>query len=101
MNDEYMPKPSRAATVLVVQTPRIRIIRMSTSGCGERLSFRTQSGRTTAPIARRTRVLGELQPQTGASLTATRSAARPIDIRTAPVQFTVPLLRTGDSGTKK
>lgn len=99
-NDEYMPKPSRAATAFVVQTPRMRIIRMSTSGCRDRTSLHTQATRPVAPAASRTTVRAEPQCQTGASLTATSRAASPIDISTAPTQFALPRTRSGDSGTK-
>ena len=63
MKDEYIPTPMRKATALVVQTPRIAIIRMSTSGSRERRSSPTQAAISTAPRARRPSVLGEPQPQ--------------------------------------
>jgi hypothetical protein len=69
MNEAYMPNPSRAATEFVVQTPRIRIMRMSTSGCGLRDSLRIQTARSKMPTANTITVLAESQPHTGASLT--------------------------------
>jgi hypothetical protein len=51
----YWPKPTSNAAVFVVQTPFSRIIFMSTSGCGERLSALTHAAarspeRTNRPI---------------------------------------------------
>src|SRR5215471_2943281 len=46
----YMPNPSNSAARFVVQTPRARIITMSTSGCLERISTHTQ--RTASTTAR-------------------------------------------------
>jgi len=94
-----MPKPSSAATVLVVHTPRIRIMRMSTSGLGLRDSLCIHATRSTMPTANAIKVLAESQPHTGASLTASRTAASPPDMSAAPAQFTRPGTRTGDSGT--
>src|SRR6185312_9463545 len=101
MNDAYIPKPRSAATAFVVQTPRIRIIRMSTSGVAERDSLRTQSASSTTPTAMLPSVFAESQCQFAVSLTATSTAERPSDMSAAPVQFTRPGTRTGDSGTKK
>src|SRR5947207_13711389 len=50
-NDEYSPAPSRNAATLVVQTPRIRIIAMSTSGSRLRTSTATQAAQTSNPNA--------------------------------------------------
>ncbi len=87
--------------MLVVQTPRIRIIRMSTSGVVERDSLRTHNASSTSPAAMQPSVFHESQCQFAVSLTATSTAERPNDISAAPVQFTRPGTRTGDSGTKK
>ena len=96
-----MPKPSSMATVLVVQTPRIRIIRMSTRGWVLRDSLRTHSTRKTAPATNRPTVLTDSQCHTAVWLTATSTAPRPTDINAAPVQLTRPATRMGDSGTRK
>ena len=101
MNDAYIPKPSRSATAFVVQTPRIRIIRMSTRGCAERDSLRTHRARSTSPTAIEPSVFADSQCQLPVSLTATRTATRPRDISNALVQLTLPGTLTGDSGTKK
>ncbi len=99
MNDEYIPNPSRNPTRFVVQTPRMRIIRMSTSGCEERVSLRTHDASSTRPSAKQPSVLDESQCQFTAWLIATSTATRPADISAAPVQLTRPGVRTGDSGT--
>ncbi len=101
MNDEYMPNPSRSATAFVVQTPRMRIMRMSTSGWSDRDSLRTQNASSTTPIAMQPIVFDESQCQVAVSLTAISTAASPSDIRAAPVQLTRPGTRIGDSGTNK
>ncbi len=101
MNDEYIPKPSSNATAFVVQTPRIRIILMSTSGWSERDSLRTHSASSTRPTAMHPSVFTDSQCQFAVSLTATRTAASPSDISAAPAQFTRPGTRTGDSGTNR
>src|SRR5437588_11670605 len=51
-NDEYMPAPSRNAARLVVHTPRIRIIVMSTSGMRLRTSTAIHSAQNPNPMAR-------------------------------------------------
>ena len=51
MNDAYMPPPIRKAARLVVQTPRIRIIVMSTSGFSLRVSIVIQSAITITPAS--------------------------------------------------
>ena len=99
MNDEYMPKPSRNATVFVVQTPRMRIMCMSTSGLALADSLRTQATSSPAPIASTINVFADNQCQLAASVTASSTAARPPDMSAAPAQLTRPDTRTGDSGT--
>src|SRR5579862_948372 len=101
MNDEYIPNPSRSDTAFVVQTPRIRIIRMSTSGCGERVSLRTQKTSKTIPNTSAPIVFAESQCHTAVSLTATSTATNPSDINIAPAQLTRPGTLIGDSGTRK
>lgn len=76
-------------------------MRMSTSGFGLRDSLRIQTTRSTMPTANTITVLAESQPHTGASLTASRTAASPPDMSAAPGQFTRPGTRTGDSGTNR
>src|SRR4051794_35077432 len=90
MNEEYMPKPRSSATELVVQTPRIRIMRMSTSGWSLAASLRTQKTRKTRPARNAAAVLAETQCQTAVSLTAISTSPSPSDISSAPVQFTRP-----------
>ena len=63
--------------MLVVQTPRIAIIRMSTSGSRERSSSRTQAAITTLPRASRPSVFGEPQPQVLVSVIASRTPEMP------------------------
>ncbi len=99
MNDEYIPNPSRSATALVVQTPRIRIMRMSTSGWSDLDSLRTQKASRTTPATIRPIVFAESQCQDAVSLTAINTAARPVDIRAVPAQLIRPGMRIGDSGT--
>src|SRR5579872_4251400 len=99
MNDAYIPKPSRSATAFVVQTPRIRIIRMSTRGCDERASLRTHRASSTRPAAIAPIVFADSQCQVDVSLTASSTATSPSDISAAPAQLTRPGSFTGDSGT--
>src|SRR4051812_30345237 len=99
MNDEYIPKPSSSATVLVVQTPRMRIIFMSTSGSALWVSLYTQAASTSSPDSITTSVSADSQPQLGVLLTAISTAPRPTAISSALTQFTRPGTRTGDSGT--
>src|SRR5690242_6987950 len=75
MNEPNMPKPNRKAVRFVVQTARMRIIRMSTSGAAERDSDAIQAA--TPTIA-----------------SATSQAASRAD----PSQLIAPGVRTGDSG---
>src|SRR3954466_7903384 len=60
-NDENMPKPNRSAARFVVQTPRSRIICMSTTGELLRSSDQTHTGIRTAAAAKRASVLPEVQ----------------------------------------
>ena len=83
MKDEYIPTPIRKATVLVVQTPRIAIIRMSTSGSRERSSSRTQAAISTMPKASRPSVFGEPQPQVLVSVIASSTPEMPAVISPA------------------
>ena len=77
MNDEYIPAPSRNATRFVVQTPRIRIIDMSTSGSLLWSSTQIQAAITAAPAASSAIVLVPPQPQTVVCAIAISSAADP------------------------
>src|SRR5690348_14049499 len=99
MNDAYMPKPSRNATEFVVQTPRIRIIRMSTSGSSDRVSFQTQNASTTTPAPMQPSVFADSQCHVAVWLTATSTSTRPVLMRIAESQLTRLGTRTGDSGT--
>src|ERR1039458_4951595 len=98
MNDAYMPAPSRNAARLVVQTPRIRIIVMSTSGSRLRTSTAIHSDENTRPIANRAIVLVPPHPQTVVCAIAIRTQQMPRLINTAATQLTLPGERTGDSG---
>ena len=97
-NDAYIPAPSRNATRLVVQTPRMRIIAMSISGSSLWTSTHTQAAQPSSPIARSPRVLGEPQPQVIVSEIAIRTQMNPPDISAAASQLTRPGTLTGDSG---
>src|SRR4051794_25300579 len=99
MNDEYIPTPTRNATTLVVHTPWMRIIRMSTSGSGDWSSSRTHAASTTSPIAMPPSVLPEPQPQVVVSLIEISTITSPADIRNAARQLTWPGVLIGDSGT--
>ena len=85
----------------MVQTPRSRIIRMSTSGCRERVSTHTQNASRTAPAAMHPSVFADSQCHELVWLTATRTSTSPALIRIAASQLTWPGTRTGDSGTKR
>src|SRR4051794_1371629 len=100
MNDEYIPTPTRNATTLVVQTPWMRIIFMSTSGSGELISSRIHKPRTTRPTAMPVRVLPEPQPQVVVLVIEISTITRPADISAAAVQLMWPGDLIGDSGTK-
>ena len=97
-NALYIPKPIRKPARFVVQTPRSRIIRMSTSGLAERISTLTQTTATTAAATIRPSVRAESQPQVGASLIARSRQTSQSESRTAPTQLTSPGARIGDSG---
>ena len=62
-NEPYIPTPRRTAARFVVQTPRRRIICMSTSGVGRLASIATQTtATTTAAASRPMRAGGEPAP---------------------------------------
>ena len=101
MNEPNIPKPTSSAVMLVVRTGRRRIIRMSTSGSGWRISKPIQASvkaiaSTITPI-----VVGDVQPQVSPSLTAMSRATRPPVNRAAPPQSTLAGLLTGDSGMNR
>ena len=98
-NELYIPNPIRKPARLVVQTPRSRIICMSTSGQRDLASTRIHTTASTAAATRRPIVRAESQPQRGASLIATSRHTSQSVRRTAPAQLTVPGARMGDSGT--
>ena len=100
MNDEYIPKPSRSATALVVQTPRIRIMRMSTSGWSERDSLRTQNEEQHDPDRDQADRLRR-EPVPGRRLAdGDQHGGEPGRHQRRPAQLTRPGTRIGDSGTK-
>src|ERR1700722_4948797 len=98
MNALYMPKPSRSAAALVVETPRTRIIFMSTSGWGAVVSARTQTAPITTAATSRPTVLPEPQPQLDASLTARRRQTSQDESSAAPSQWIRPGARSDDWG---
>src|SRR2546430_1372070 len=98
-NAEYIPNPSTSAARLVVQTPRSRIMRISTRGARLRDSAQNQTGNRIAAIAKRPSVRAEVQPQLEPSLTGTSKATSQPDSSTAPVGSIRPRVRTGDPGT--
>ena len=100
MNDEYIPKPKTSAARFVVQTARIRIIRMSTSAARLRVSTQTHATASTAATANRPSTRAEVQPHDSPSLTGRSSATSQPARSAAPVQSSRPGERTGDSGTK-
>src|SRR3954467_10997003 len=77
MNDEYMPAPRRKAAMLVVQTPRTRIIVMSTNGSRLWTSTVTQSTQNTMPTPNSASVLVSPQPQTVVWVTPSRIPEMP------------------------
>jgi hypothetical protein len=97
--EPYIPIPSRKAARLVVQTPRMRIMCMSTSGSLQRSSLMIQSSTIPAPAATSPSVLTEPQPHVVAWLTPTSRAESPTVIRVAPSQLIRPGVLIGDSGT--
>ena len=78
MNEEYIPAPSRKAVRLVVHTPRIRIIAMSTNGSRLRTSTPTQIADTTSPATSSAIVFVLPQPQTVVWAIAISTAAIPM-----------------------
>jgi hypothetical protein len=100
MKEEYIPAPTRKAAALTVQTPRTRIIFMSTSGSAVRDSLRTQTTASSSPAASSPSTRPLVQPQAEPSLTAISSATSQADSRAAPTQLTRPGVLIGDSGTK-
>ena len=73
---------------------------MSTSGVAAAHLHRAPSGEHDAdPRPARPIVFGDPQPQLGASLIASNTAAMPTDISVAAVQLMRPGALTGDSGT--
>ena len=98
-NDANMPNPTNAATRLVVQTPRSRIICMSIIGTGTRVSTVTHATATSAATANRPRTLGEPQPHEFPSLSASSRATSQTESSTAGTTGRRPGVRTGDSGT--
>ena len=101
MNELYMPAPTRNAAAFTVQTPRMRIIFMSTSGSDDRFSTVTHTTSSTMPSRKRPMVRGSPQPHVEPWLIATSTATSHDDSSAAPTQLTRPGERTGDSGTKK
>lgn len=99
--EEYIPTPTSTATRFVVQTPRIRIILMSTSGSFAPSSVLTQATRLRTPSAIRPSVLADPQPHALVWLTATSTRTRPVDISAAARQLMWPGSLTGEGGTKK
>ena len=97
--DAYIPTPSRNAARFVVQTARVAIIRMSTSGWRERSSRPTQAATTAAAPANSPTVLVEPQPHVLASLTDTSRPARPIAISAAEPQLMFAEPCAGERGT--
>src|SRR3954467_7398745 len=90
MNDENIPNPNTSAARFVVQTARIRIIRMSTSAAAVRASTQTQTAASTAAMTKRLTVRGEVQPQVSPSLIGSSSATSQPASSAAPVQSTRP-----------
>ena len=86
---------------MVVQTPRTRIIAMSTRGFSLRTSTAIQAAITAKPARVRPIVLVEAQPHWVVWLIASSTAEMPIDISAAASQLTLPGTRTGDSGTRR
>src|SRR6185295_12030378 len=101
MNELYIPAPSRKATRFVRHTAGSCITRMSTSGSRLRSSTHTQIASTTKPKAVRPIVRAEPQPQLGASLIASSTAARPAESRAAASQLMRLGALIGDSGTNR
>src|ERR687885_2360425 len=98
-NPAYIATPNSSAERFVVQTPRMRIMPMSISGCAARDSAHAQTVTTTTAAASSPSTAGEPQPQVGASLTASSRQTSQTDSSAAVAQFTEPPARDGDSGT--
>ena len=79
-----MPTPNSNATRFVVQTARIRIIRMSIKGFWERISTTIHTAARMTVAISRPMMRVEPQPQVGASLAATRRATSHADMSRAP-----------------
>src|SRR3954452_17912637 len=101
MNELYMPAPTRNAAAFTVQTPRMRIIFMSTSSSDDRFSTATHTTSSTMPSRKSPMVRGSPQPHVEPGLIATSTATSHDDSSAGPTQLTRPGERTGDSGTKK
>src|ERR1019366_738842 len=98
MNDAYIPAPSRKAARFVVHTPRMRIIVMSISGLGLRVSTAIHTAETASPAAIRPSVFVEPQPQVVVLLIASSTVEMPIVISAAASRLVGPATRTGDCG---
>ncbi len=85
----------------MVQTPRTRIIAMSTSGVLLRTSTAIQAPMKAKPTSASPMVLPDTQPHSVVWLTASRTPEMPRVISAAAVQLTLPGVRTGDSGTSR
>ena len=100
-NEEYIPAPTRNAAAFTVQTPRMRIIRMSTSGSIARDSLRNHSSASTAPASSRPSSRALAQPHDEPSLTAISTHTSHAESIPAPSQLMRPGVLTGDSGTNR
>ena len=94
----YSPNPKSTAARFVVQTVGIRIIVMSTSGVGERISDHTQSTIKTAAAPNMASTVGSFQPHVGPYETPKRPTVSQPDMSAAPSQLMPPGARTGDAG---
>src|SRR5579883_1349886 len=98
--DEYMPTPNTKAAMLVHLTSGMRIMLMSTRGWSDRASLATHKPNSTTDMPTSASTLGDPQPQVGPSDTPTsRASSHPVR-QAAAGTFTLPLVRTGDSGMK-
>ncbi len=86
---------------MAVHTPRTRIIVMSMSGLLLCSSTSIHTQQTASPNPRSASVFGLVQPQAVVWAIAISTADRPVAIRAAAVQFTLPGERIGDSGMKR
>src|SRR4051812_33984589 len=101
MNELYIPAPTRKAAALTVQTPRMRIIFMSTSGSLACCSLKIHQTNTTTAPANRPTMRASDQPHDEPWLIASSRQTSQPDRSAAPSQFTLPGDLIGDSGTKK